>query len=142
MDNRHAKKFKFLEHTADVKFQAYGKNLKEVFKNSVEAMFNSMHSGKVKSKDKFVIKIKGNDLESLMYNFLEEFLFLMDSKKFFLSKIKITKFDEKKFELNAELFGDSVKNYKLNHDFKAVTYNEMFIKKIKGIWTSQVVMDV
>lgn len=136
------KKFIFLEHTADIKFQAFGKNLKEVFKNSSEAVFNSMYSGKVKEKDKFIIKIKGNDLESLMYNFLEEFLFLMDSKNFFLSRIKIISLDEKKLELKAEIFGDDVKNYKLNHDFKAVTYNEMFVKKINGIWTAQVVMDI
>jgi SHS2 domain-containing protein len=136
------KTFKFLPHTADIKFQAYGKSLKEVFKNSAEAVFNSMYSGKVKSKDKIIIKIKGNDLESLMYNFLEEFLFLIDSKNFFLSKIKIISLDEKKFELKAEIYGDNVKNYKLNHDFKAVTYNEMFVKKIKGIWTAQVVMDI
>jgi SHS2 domain-containing protein len=138
------KKFVFLEHTADIKFQAYGKSLKEVFKNSVEAIFNSMYSGRVKSQEKYLIKIRGKDLESLMYNFLEEFLFLIDSKKFFLSKIKIIFLDEKKFELRAEIYGDNVKNYKLNHDFKAVTYNEMFVKfdKSKKLWVAQVVMDV
>jgi SHS2 domain-containing protein len=138
------KKFIFLEHTADIKFQAFGKNLKEVFTNSAKAMFNSMYSGKVKSKEKFIIKTKGDDLENLMYNFLEEFLFLIDSKNFFLSKIKIINLDEKKFELKAELVGDDVRKYNLNHDFKAVTYNDIFIKfdKKNKIWIAQVVMDI
>lgn len=136
------KKFIFLEHTADIKFQAFGKSLKEVFRNSAEAMISSMYSEKIKSKDKFIIRIKGKDLESLMYNFLEEFLFLTDAKGFLPSHIKITKFNEKKFEINAEILGDGIKNYKLNHNFKAVTYNEMFVKKIKGNWVAQVVLDI
>ena len=33
-------KFKFLEHTADAKFQAYGKNMEEAFSNAALAMFS------------------------------------------------------------------------------------------------------
>lgn len=134
-------KFIFLEHTADIKFQAFGKNLNEVFENSALAMFKSMSDEKIKSKNKRIIKVKGNDIESLLYNFLEEFLFLLDTKNFFLSKVKV-KTDGKK--LIAEIFGDNVKNYKIHLDVKAVTYNEMFVKfnKKKKIWISQVVLDV
>ena len=34
--------FKYLEHTADLKFQAEGKNLKHAFRNAAKAMFNSI----------------------------------------------------------------------------------------------------
>ena len=37
-------KYKFLEHTADIKFQAFGKSLEEVFSNCAYAMFNSICS--------------------------------------------------------------------------------------------------
>ena len=33
-------KFRFLEHTADAKFQAYGKNIEEAFSNAALAMFS------------------------------------------------------------------------------------------------------
>ena len=36
-------KFKYLEHTADCKFQAFGKTLEEAFTNSALAMSNVMH---------------------------------------------------------------------------------------------------
>jgi SHS2 domain-containing protein len=45
-------KFKFLEHTADIKFQAFGKTKEEAFKNSAFAMFYSMNSGPIKEKSK------------------------------------------------------------------------------------------
>ena len=134
--------FKFLEHTADIKFQAFGKSIEEVFENSTLAMFNSMYDGKVKNKKSFKINVKGNDFESLLYNFLEELLFLLDSENFFLSKIKNIKIDKEKLKLKAGVLGDDAKNYRIHLDVKAITYNEMFVKKEKGKWICQVVLDV
>ncbi len=140
-------KYKFLKHTADIKFQAFGKTLEKSFENSALAMSNSMYEQKVKSKLKKKINVSGKNLESLLYNFLEELLFLLDSKGFFVSKIKVkireNKNKEKnQTELSAEVFGDDAKNYKIGLDVKAVTYNEMFVKKINGLWVCQVVIDV
>jgi|SRR3989344_5857457 len=136
------KKFIFLEHTADVKFQAFGKDLEEVFENSALAMFNTMYAGKIKTAKNFKIKVKGKDYESLLYNFLEELLFLMDSKNFFLSKIKKIRINREKLVLEAEISGDDAKNYKVHIDVKAITYNEMFVKKQKDKLVAQVVLDV
>ena len=38
------KRFKFLEHTADVKFQAFGNNLEEVFENSALRIGIRLHN--------------------------------------------------------------------------------------------------
>jgi len=137
-------KFKFLEHTADIKFQAFGKDLNEAFENSALAMFNAMSDKKINPKTKKKIKVNGKGLENLLYAFLEELLFLLDSKNFFVSKAKvnITEDKNKKFKLEAEVSGDSVKEYETKMDVKAVTYNEMFIKKVGNKWITQVVLDV
>ncbi len=134
-------RFKFLEHTADIKFQAFGKSLDEAFENSALAMFSSMYKGKVASKIKKRIKVRGRDKESLLYNFLEELLFLLDTEGFFLSSVKV-KIDEEKLELEAELQGDKAKNYPVNLDVKAVTYNQMQVKREKNKYICQVVLDV
>ena len=135
-------KYKFLPHTADIKFQAFGKNPEEVFSNSAYALFNSIHEGKIRSKIKKEISVRGTDFENLLYNFLEEFLFLFDSEGFFLSKIKHIKIDPKKFILKCEIIGDFAGNYELSNDVKAVTYNDMFVRNTDGKWTAQVVIDV
>jgi len=135
-------KYKFLEHTADVKFQAFGETIEEAFENSAIAMFEVLHRGKVKNKKKVKISVNGRDFESLLYNFLEEFLVLFDSESFFISKIEKIKIDKKKFRLEAEVSGDNSKNYQMNSYIKAVTYNEMFVKNEKGKWVIQVVLDV
>lgn len=132
-------KFKFFKHTADVKFQAYGKTLDKAFENAALAMFHAMYKGKVKKTGKYKIKVKGNDKESLLYSFLEEILFLLDTKSFFLSSAKVKITDNK---IEAEVSGDNSKNYKVMTDVKAVTYNEMFVKYKKDMWVVQVVVDV
>lgn len=133
-------KYKYLEHTADIKFQAFGKTLEEAFSNSTYAMINIISEDKVKEKIIKKIKIKGIDKKSLLYNFLEEILFLLNTKNFLLSKVKDIKIKNK--ELNAILVGDKLNNYKLGLDVKAVTYNEMFIRKDKNKFIIQVVLDI
>lgn len=134
--------FKFLKHTADVKFQSFGKTLEEAFKNSALATAKIIIEDKIKENKKIQVKIKGADLESLLQRFLEEILFLFETKKFLLAKINKIKIDKKKFTLEAEFVGDDIKDYKVQRHIKAVTYNEMFIKKIKSQFVCQVVVDI
>jgi len=148
-------KFKFLPHTADIKFQAFGKSLEEVFENASYALINIICKEKIKAKEKKKIKIKGRDTESLLYNFLEEFLYLLDVGGFLTAKIENLKIttdsvvrNKKRFyncELTCELLGDDVKNYEAETHVKAITYNDMFIKKTPGKtneFICQVVVDV
>jgi protein archease len=134
-------KFKFLEHTADIKFQAFGKSLEEVFSNCALALIEVMtEEVKIKGVKKKEIVVAGKDNENLLYEFLEEFLVLLDSENFVVSKIESVKIENGK--LKAVVLGDDVSNYKFGNDVKAITYNEMFVKEEKGKWVAQVVLDV
>ncbi len=137
-------KFKFLPHTADIKFRAWGETIEEVFKNSALALFNVLSDKKVKANKKIVVRAQGNDLEGLMYNFLEEFLFLLDADDFIASKVDEIILDKKNFTILAKISGDNIGNknkYEINH-IKAITYSEMEIKHLPNRWISQIVLDV
>jgi len=122
------KQFEFLEHTGDTKFKAFGKNLEESFSNAALAMFSIMVDyTKVRPKLKHKIKIKGSDLKSLLYNWLEELLFLVDAKSFLLNKVESIKIDNKKFILEAIVIGDKAENYETIEWVKAPTYHDMEI---------------
>ena len=134
-----SEKFKFLEHMADIKFQAYGNTLDEVFENIVLAFSDYASSGrKIKSVKGRIKNISGNDQESLLYNFLDELIYLLDAENFIVSKAKVLLRGN---NLQAEFFGDDIKNYELKH-IKAATYAEMHIKKNKDRWEAQIVLDV
>lgn len=136
--------YKFLEHTADAKFQAFGDSLEECFENSVFALVSIICKEKIKAIIKKEIKVSGKDLEELLHNFLEEFLFLIDSKNFIFSRFKKLKIYKKNehYVLTADVLGDNLKKYKTQTGVKAITYNEMFVIKEKSKWVSQVVVDV
>jgi len=136
------KKFQFLEHTGDIKFQAYGKTIEESFKNSAYAVKNFLSDKKIKERIKKQFSTSGKDFENLLYNFIEELIFLSDSENFILSKIKKIKIDKKNVKLKAEIMGDFARDYNARQTIKAVTYNEMFVKKEKNKWTCQVVIDI
>lgn len=141
-------KFIFLEHTADMKFQAFGNELNECFINSALALKSIFFKGKVNDNIKKQIKIKGTDLENLMLNFLEEILILIDTEEFLISKVNYVDISfsggqrRKSYELTAEFIGDDIKNYKIEGNVKAITYNEMFVKQENNKWTAQVIVDV
>ena len=124
------KKFTFLEHTADIKFQAFGKTLNEAFENAALAL-KEVISGKLKVKVRInkKIKVEGRDNEALLYRFLEQFLYLLDAENFLFSKIKKVKISGGKLE--AEILGDLADKYKFTNDVKAITYNQMFVKQEK-----------
>jgi len=141
-----AKKFKFLEHTADIKFQAFGKNLNELFENSALALKEVMTEDKIKEKttESIFLNVDGKGEEGALHEFLEELLFLFETRGFLLSKIKkiSVKQDDGEYFIEAEISGDKAENYKISDHVKAVTYNDMFVKKEKSRWVSQVVLDV
>lgn len=140
-----AEKYEFLEHTADVKFRAYGKDLEEAFANAALATFAVMTDiSKVKPKIEKEVSVECAKKESLLYDFLEELLYLVDTEGFLLSKVKELKISEteKGFALKAVIAGDSADDYEVSTYIKAITYNDMFIKEEDGRVTIQVVHDI
>lgn len=129
-------KYRYLDHTADIKFQAFGDSLEEMFSNSAYAMINIICKKKINERKNTKIIVNGIDIKSLLYRFLDEILFLLNTKNFLLSKVKKIKI--KGNRLTAVLSGDNLDNYKLGLDVKSVTYNDMIIND-KMI---QVVLDI
>ncbi len=139
-------KYKYLPHTADTKFRAYGKTLEEAFANAALAMTNVMvDTAQVKGKTAKKITADGSDLQSLLYSFLEKFLILLDSENFFLAEIKRISISKSSsgYKLTAEASGDDAANYEtIGPQVKAVTYNDMIVEEKKSACMVQVVLDI
>jgi len=135
------KQFEYLEHTADAKFRAYGKTLEEAFANAALAAFNILTDiTRVQPKIKHEIKIHYKKKESLLYDFLDQLLFLLDTEGFILAKVDKIKITSS--ELTATVSGDSYKNYDVHGDIKSVTYNDMLIEEKPNKVIVQVVLDI
>ncbi len=136
------KQYEFLPHTADTKIRAYGKTLEKAFENTAYAMADVItdHT-KIKPDVEKTIKVSSENKEALLYDFLEQFLILLDSEGFILNKVKEMKIEDNK--LSARIIGDDKpENYDIKTHIKAVTYQEMFIKKEKDKFVIQVIFDI
>jgi SHS2 domain-containing protein len=121
-----AKKFEYLSHTADAKFRAYGKTLEEKFVNAAYAAFGIMYdSSKVNPLIKKEIILRAKKTESLLYDWIDELLFYLDSEGWFLAKVE--KIEIKGGKLKATVYGDDCKKYSTEGHVKGVTYSEMEI---------------
>jgi len=139
-------KFKVLEDVAiaDIAFEAYGKNLNELFENSALAIFEETTDlEKVEEKEKKSIKIEADNIENLLFDFLSEILYIKDTDSFLFKTSKV-KIDEKKHSLKAELTGEPIdrEKHELRNDIKAITLHMFKIEKTKQGYKSLVVVDV
>jgi len=136
--------YKYLEHTADLKVFVSEKNIEKAFESSALALKESICGNlKIKKSIKKSFLVSGKDYEALLYNFLEEFLYLLDAKGFLFSKIESLKIENKdKYVLRVEISGDKTSNYKFSNDVKAITYNDMFVRFVKNKCEIQFVLDV
>ncbi|UCC40006.1 MAG: archease [Candidatus Aminicenantes bacterium] len=138
-------KYRFLSHTADAKFQAFGNSLEEAFGNAALATASLMWDPKeIEEKREHQVKIEGNDLKQLLNCFLEEIIYLLDSQKFLLGSAENIMIEKKgsQYSLRALFRGDEYSSkYEIFGDVKAITYNEMEIQN-RDRFMVQVVLDV
>ncbi|MGQ9471055.1 MAG: archease [Candidatus Aminicenantales bacterium] len=143
------KKFVYLDHPADAKFQAFGRTIEEAFSHAALAVASLMwQPEKVKPRQRRVVMVQGNDLEQLLFKFLSEILYLFEAKGFLLSAVNglRIKSPERKTDrpyfLEAVFEGDNLdKIYPIFGEVKAITYHDMFIKQNDGVCL-QVVVDM
>lgn len=140
-------KFKFLEDVAiaDIAFEAYGKDLNELFENCALALSDCMVDLKqIKGKIKKVIKIKSEKIEGLLYDFLSEIIFIKDTDGILFGKYQASIKQKKVFGLSVICQGDKINYEKLDlrNDVKAVTMHMFEIKKEKNNYKATVVVDI
>lgn len=138
-------KFKYLKHTADAKFQAYGDTLEQAFAHAALATASLMWDCTgIEARIENHVRVSGIDEKQLLMNFLEEILFLLDSRMFLFKeakKIRIKK-EGRRFVLEANFIGDTLsEKYTTFGEVKAITYNEMEITNSHPIRV-QVVVDM
>lgn len=138
-------KFRFLEHTADAKFLAFGRTLEEAFANAALATVSLMWDPAAVEKTlAHEVCVQGRDLEQLLVRFLSEAIYLVETRSFLLASVNEVTIERagEGFELRAVFQGDDRPGrYAVSGHVKAVTYNEMRIDQGCPV-SVQVVLDV
>jgi SHS2 domain-containing protein len=137
------KRFKVLDHTADIGLIVYGENLKALFENAGEAFFHLVTDlRKVRSRTERRIEIQGEILERLMVDWLTELLYLHDVENLLFKKFKVESIGEAglKAMVKGEPFQEGV--HVIKTEVKAVTYHRIEVRKENRGWRAQIIFDL
>jgi SHS2 domain-containing protein len=135
-------RYKFIDDlTSDVMFEAYGKDLKEVFENSAEAMMSVIcQIKKVGDKIRKEMEVTGDDEKDLLLNWLQELIARVDVEGLFFSRFEIREISPTK--LKAVVYGEEASPEKGETVVKAVTYYNFSLKKNEKGYTARVSLDI
>ena len=142
--------FEYLEHTADVKFRAYGHTPEEMLSHAAAALFAAMiPPAQVEARESWQVELQGEDLEDLAYQWLSEIIFLFETESAVFSTFKIALLEQDGWDgtggwrLSAEIGGERMdpQRHSFLCEVKAVTRHKFAIRK-NDLWCIQVVLDV
>lgn len=140
------KEFEILEHTADIGIMAYGKTKREVFTNTAKGMFEIIAGETKNLKKNFYdkIKLEADNPEGLLFAWLNELLYISETRLVILNKFQIKKLSD--FQIEGEVEGIKIDPLfvKIKKEIKAVTYHRLEIKEDKesGLWRAQIIFDI
>lgn len=141
-------KFKYLENLtqADYAFEAYGRSVAELFENSAIALTGLMVDiSTVEPKIKKELFFRGEQVERMLFDFLQEIIYFKDADVLLFSKFTVSEKKEgDEYSVRIVLEGEEInlEKHKLGIDVKAVTYHKYEVKKENDLWKAVVVIDV
>jgi SHS2 domain-containing protein len=135
-------KYKFVKGpTSDVMYEAYGKNLKEIFENAALGLLSVICDiKKVKPKEKEEFLMKGTNAEELLINWLQGVIAVVDVEQKFYSKVEVLEVDEN--HVKAALYGEPMTPKLGKTVVKAVTYYKFKLEQNKKGFKATVSLDI
>ena len=141
--------YKFLEDvgTADIAFEATGRDLPQLFTAAADATMNVMidNLDAIESRETRQIELSNDNVEMLLFDFLQELVYFKDAKRLLL-RAHETQIDQKgeAYFLKAKVAGERLDDtrHQQRADVKAVTLHGFSVEKFEGSWKARVLLDI
>ena len=129
--------------TADLTVDTWGKTLEEAFAQAGFALFNAITPIEgIEKAETREFEVEGDDLGSLLFNFLDELLYLHEVDLIVFSDFDL-EIDRERFRLKAVCHGESfdLARHPQGIAIKAVTFHLMNFQQSDEGWNLRVVLD-
>ena len=140
------RRFKFIEHTADIAVIVEGDSPEELFTASAEAFAESIAGKFIPSEPvTYDLILSAETNEELLVEFLNELNYLAEVKKLIYAEAQRVAISVKDniFELTARIKLHKLEpGYVLDNEIKAITYHQMKIEFKDNIYSTRIVFDI
>lgn len=136
-------RFRVLEHTADVGFEAWGATREEVFANAACALVDLMvETSTIVPRQRAEFRLEGDSPTGLLVNWLSEILYRFDAEGWLYANFEVTEFGDRRLAALArgEKFDPARHPVKLQ--VKAITYHQLLLEETPQGWRAQVFVDI
>ena len=135
-------KFEIIDHTADIGLIIHGDSLQQVFANAAAGMFSLItDTDKIKPVIRQEIELSADDMESLLIDWLNELLYLLDVNQVVFGKFEITELTDNR--LKAICYGEKINGrHEIRREIKAATYHMLNLGKEGKGYKAQVIFDL
>ncbi|MFO0752604.1 MAG: archease [Thermodesulfovibrionales bacterium] len=141
--------YRYLEDiaTADVAFEAWGRDPEELFTASADAMMNVMveHLESIRMSEEVSLELEHTELDLLLFALLNELVYYKDARRLLLRIRQISlRTGNGKIFLRATASGERLdpERHRLNVDVKAVTLHRFSVERTDNGWKATVVLDI
>jgi len=137
------RRYKVLDHTADLGAYFYGANPEEVFVNAGSALFSLMLDRTPRQGDETEkVTIEGTDPEDLLVRWLNELLYIFQVRERAAVDIRIEKFRGNGLTAVLTLAPYDLEVHGVKNEIKAATYHQVALEPIKNGWRAKVIFDL
>ena len=135
------KRFQLIEHTADIGLTAKGDSLSEAFANAAYGLFSIITDlRRVRTKESQVVSVSAEDIESLLFNWLNQFIYIFDVKHLLFKKFEIVQFGEQSLKAICRGEKYELSRHQIKIGVKSATYHMLKVDRENNM--VQVIFDI
>ncbi|MBI4851029.1 MAG: archease [Acidobacteria bacterium] len=135
--------YEIFEHTADLGLRIKASDLNTLFSEAGKGFFSLIveNIDDVALVETLEIKVNGQDLEYLLFDWLNELLYISETQHLVFSYFNVN-IDNN--GLTAKVSGEKIdySRHILDHEVKAITYHGLVLKEEKTGWLAEVILDI
>jgi len=136
-------KFRFIDHTADIAFEAYGSNLKELIENATLAFYEAfVDLSKLGDNIERSLEIEADSPDYLLFNWLNELLFMFETDFFAGKDVNVEVTENKSLRAKGIIRGGKINPEIVKTEPKAITFHKFKVEQRDGRWIAFVIIDI
>jgi SHS2 domain-containing protein len=135
--------YETFEHTADLGLRVRAPDLDSLFADAGRGLFSIVveNLDAVRPMESRSFRIAGADREYLLFDWLNELLFVCDTQRIALSEFEVSVTGT---GLTATARGEPIDpaRHRLTHEIKAITYHGLKVEQTPEGWSAEVIVDI
>jgi SHS2 domain-containing protein len=134
--------YELFEHTADLGLRVRAAELETLFAEAGQGLFSMIVDlAEVRPEREIQLKVEGEELDLLLFDWLNELLYRFDSEHLLLAEFDV---HIGPAGVVATARGEPIdpSRHQLEHEVKAITYHGLRIEQQPDGWLAEVIVDI